>query len=87
MAAAQVGRALGPTRTHATATATSLQQLAASHAARPWAAGVAQLLLASGARVQPHCVNARAPAACVPAGAARDSELYAMLLEAEGGGA
>ena len=66
---------------------TPLQQLAASHAAKPWAAGVARLLLASGASAQPHRVNARAPAACVPAGAARDSELYRLLLEAEGGGA
>jgi hypothetical protein len=86
VAAVLVGRALG-SRTHPTATATSLQQLAALHAAKPWAAGVARLLLASGASAQPQRVNARAPAACVPAGPARDSELYRLLLEAEGEGA
>ena len=86
MGAVHVGRALGPTRTHAIVMATSLQQLAACHAAKPWAAGVARLLLASGASAQPQRVNARAPAACVPVGAGLDSE-YVLLLEAEGGGA
>ena len=62
---------------------TPLQLLAMSHAAKPWAAGVARLLLASGASVQPQRVDARAPAACVPAGAGRDSELYRLLLDAE----
>ena len=62
---------------------TPLQQLAMTHETKPWAAAVARLLLASGAVAQPHRVDARAPAQCVPAGAARAGELHALLLAAE----
>ena len=63
-----------------------------SHAARPWAAGAARLLLGSGADAGATNEAGDTPAACVPEGgedgeggaAARD-ELVALLLEAEGG--
>ena len=62
---------------------TPLHHLALASAAQPWAADAARLLLASGADGRVKAADGRAPAGCVPAGAARDGELYALLLEAQ----
>ena len=54
---------------------------------KSWAVDAARLLLGSGAKR--HATNdaGMTPADFVPAGAGRDSELYRLLLKAEGGGA
>jgi ankyrin repeat protein len=62
---------------------TPLHWLALHHATQPWAAAVARLLLASGASGRQKNEAGETPAGCVPAGAARDGELYALLLAAE----
>ena len=53
---------------------------------KSWAVDAARLLLGSGAKR--HATNdaGATPADCVPAGPDRDSELYRLLLEAEGEG-
>ena len=73
---------------------TPLHHVAVSARDKPWAVDAARLLLGSGAKrhatndagaTPADCVPAGAtPADCVPAGAGRDSELYRLLLEAEG---
>jgi ankyrin repeat protein len=62
---------------------TPLHQLAMTHATKPWAAAVARLLLANGASGRLTNEEGETPAECLPAGAARDGELYELLLEAE----
>ena len=66
---------------------TPLHHVAVSATDKPWAVDAARLLLGSGAKR--HATNdaGATPADCVPAGAGRDSELYRLLLEAEGEGA
>ena len=59
---------------------------AAKRRAMPWAAAVARLLPDNGADGRIKNREKHTPAGCVPAGAARDSELYRLLLAAEGGG-
>ena len=63
---------------------TPLHHVAVSARDKPWAVDAARLLLGSGAKR--HATNdaGATPADCVPAGAGRDSELYRLLLEAEG---
>ena len=58
---------------------------AAKRRAKPWAEGVARLLLDSGADGRIKNREKYTPAGRVPAGAGRDSELYRLLLAAEGG--
>jgi len=66
---------------------TPLHLLALGSATQPWAAAVAQLLLGNGASGQWKNNARETPAGCVPAGAARDGELYALLLAASQGAA
>jgi ankyrin repeat protein len=58
---------------------TPLHWLALHHATQPWAAAVARLLLGSGANGRKKNEAGKTPAGCVPTGAARDGELYALL--------
>ena len=62
---------------------TPLHRLALECATQPWAAAVARLLLANGADASATNKEGETPAQCVPAGAARDDELYALLVAAE----
>jgi ankyrin repeat protein len=62
---------------------TPLHILAAHRAMQPWAVAVARLLLASGASGRQKNEAGKTPAGSVPASAARDGELYALLLAAE----
>jgi ankyrin repeat protein len=62
---------------------TPLHHVAAFYHTQPWAVAVARLLLANGASGRQKNEAGKTPAECVPAGAARDGELYALLLAAE----
>jgi hypothetical protein len=66
----------------ATATATRCCTGWPQRATKPWAVAVARLLLASGADASATNMQGKTPAQCAPAGAARDGELYALLLTA-----
>jgi ankyrin repeat protein len=62
---------------------TPLHWLALHLATKPWAAAVARLLLASGAVGRKKNEAGKTPAGCVPKGAARVGELYALLRQVE----
>ena len=62
---------------------TPLHVLAIKSAGWPWAVEVARLLLASGASGRLTNEASKMLAQCLPAGAARDGELYALLLASE----
>ena len=63
---------------------TPLHHIAVSAIDKPWAVDAARLMLGSGAKRRATNDAGMTPADFVPAGAGRDSELYRLLLEAEG---